>query len=244
MTSPHSIDQLQVRCAQRMFYLDPSYMAYAIPGLLLALWAQAMVRGTFARYARVPTSSGVTGAQVARLFMQRTGLQFGLQSTPGMLTDFYNPGNKTLNLSQSSVQNSVASVAVVAHEFGHAMQDAQNYLPLKLRGAIVPAVQTGSWLGPVLFFIGLMLQRPDLAWVGVAAFAATVVFAVVTLPVELNASDRAMQLLASNGVLAGEELVGARKVLNAAAFTYVAALAQSLLLLMYYLSFLTGRRRN
>lgn len=227
-----------------MFYFDPYYFAFAIPGLLLALWAQGMVRGTFGRYAKVPTASGITGAQVAQLFMQRTGLRFGVNSIPGMLTDYYNPGSKTLNLSQSSVQNSVASVAVVAHEFGHAMQDAQNYLPLKLRGAIVPAVNLGAWVGPLLFLIGWWLQNYNLAWAGVLAFTATAVFAIVTLPVELNASDRAMHLLASNGVLAGQELVGARKVLNAAAFTYVAAVAQSLLQLMYYVSLLAGRRRS
>lgn len=227
-----------------MFYLDPTYMMFALPGLLLALWAQAAVRGTFARYARVPTSTGVTGAQVAEIFMRRTGLRVGLSRIPGMLTDFYNPSNKTLNLSQSSVQNSVASVAVVAHEFGHALQDAQNYIPLVVRGAIVPAVTLGSWVGPALFFIGLWLQNYNLALAGAIAFAATAVFAIVTLPVELDASNRAMQLLASNGVLVGEELTGARKVLNAAAFTYVAAVAQSLFQLLYFVSILAGRRRD
>jgi uncharacterized protein len=227
-----------------MFYLDPTYMMFALPGLLLALWAQGVVRGTFARYARVTTSTGVTGAQVAEIFMRTTGLRVGLNRIPGMLTDFYNPSNKTLNLSQSSVQNSVASVAVVAHEFGHALQDAQKYVPLEVRGAIVPAVTLGSWVGPILFFIGLWLQSYNLALAGVIAFAATAVFAIVTLPVELDASSRAMKLLASNGVLAGEELLGARKVLNAAAFTYVAALAQSLFQLLYFVSILAGRRRD
>lgn len=225
-------------------FFDPMYFVYALPGLVLALWAQWAVQSTFARFARVPTSSGISGAQVAQLFMQRTGLRFGLERTPGVLTDHYDPGSKTLALSQSSEQNSVASVAVVAHEFGHAMQDAQSYLPLKLRGAIVPAVQVGSWVGPMLFFIGVFMNLTGLAWAGIIAFGMTALFAIVTLPVELNASSRAMQLLASNGVLAGEELSGARQVLNAAAFTYVAAVAQSLLLLLYYASFLVGRRRD
>lgn len=223
---------------------DPTYYLFALPGLALALWAQAAVQGTFARYARVPTSSGVTGAQVAEIFMRLTGLRVGLNRIPGLLTDFYNPSNKTLNLSQSSVQNSVASVAVVAHEFGHAMQDAQNYAPLRLRGAIVPAVTVGSWFGPILFFIGLWLQSFNLELIGLIAFAATTVFAIVTLPVELDASNRAMSLLTANGVLVGEELVGARKVLNAAAFTYVAAVAQSLFQLLYFVSLLAGRRRD
>ena len=227
-----------------MFYFDPHYYIYAIPGLVLALWAQAVVRGTFARFARVPTSTGVTGADAAHLFMERTGLRVGVNNIRGMLTDYYNPANKTLNLSQSSVQNSVASVAVVAHEFGHALQDAQNYAPLRLRGAIVPAVTLGSWVGPLLFIAGLWMQSYNLAIIGLLLFAATAVFAVITLPVELDASNRAMKLLASNGVLVGEELVGARKVLNAAAFTYVAAIAQSILTLLYYVSLISGRRRS
>src|SRR5579864_2150817 len=136
-----------------MYYFDPRYFLYALPGLILALWAQWAVQSTFARFARVPTSSGISGAQVAQLFMQRTGLRFGLERTPGVLTDHYDPGSKTLALSQSSEQNSVASVAVVAHEFGHAMQDAHDYMPLRLRGAIVPAVQVGAWVGPLLFFV-------------------------------------------------------------------------------------------
>ncbi len=225
-----------------MFYFDPMWYLYAIPPLLLALWAQAKVRGTFARYARVPTSSGVTGADVARVFMERTGLRLGVNNIPGMLTDFYNPGNKTLNLSQSSVQNSVASVAVVAHEFGHAMQDAQGYVPMRLRGAIVPAVNIGAWVGPVLFFIGLMFAYYQLAVLGIIFFAATAVFAIVTLPVELNASKRALELLTTNNVLAGQELVGARSVLSAAALTYVAAIAQSVFQLLYFVSVLNRRR--
>lgn len=227
-----------------MFFFDPMYLVYALPGLILALWAQWAVQSTFARYARVPTSSGVSGAEAARLLMQQTGLRFGLASTPGVLTDYYDPGAKTLNLSQSSTQNSVASVAVVAHEFGHAMQDAQGYLPLKVRGAIVPAVQVGAWVGPLLFIAGVLFNLTELAWAGLIAFAATAVFAIITLPVELNASQRAMQLLAATSILVGDELVGARKVLNAAAFTYVAALAQSLLTLLYYVSILAGRRRD
>lgn len=227
-----------------MFYVDPMYFVFALPGLLLALWAQWRVRSAFSTYARVPTSTGISGAQVARLLMDRTGLQLGLRGTAGMLTDYYNPSDKTLNLSESSTQNSVASVAVVAHEFGHAEQDAQGYLPMRLRGAIVPAVQVGAWVGPLLFIAGLVLSVPDLAWVGVWAFALTAVFAIVTLPVELNASNRAVHLLATNGVLSEQELPAAREVLTAAAMTYVAAVAQSLLTLLYYLSILGGARRR
>src|SRR5579863_8449505 len=129
------------------FFFNPQYMLFAIPGLLLALWAQAHVRGTFARYARVPTSTGITGAQTAQLLMQRTGLQLHVNNIRGALTDFYNPSNKSINLSQTSVQNSVASVAVVAHEMGHAVQDAAGYFPMRLRGAMVPTVTLSAWAG-------------------------------------------------------------------------------------------------
>jgi uncharacterized protein len=225
-------------------FLSPQYMLFAIPGLLLALWAQAVVRGTFARYARVPTSTGVTGAQVAQILMQRTGLRLGVNNIRGMLTDFYNPSNKSINLSQSSVQNSVASVAVVAHEMGHAVQDAQGYVPMRLRGAIVPAVSLSAWVGPLLFIAGWVLSSANLVWAGILIFGLSVVFAILTLPVEINASSRAMQLLTSNGILVNQqEVEGARKVLNAAAFTYVAAAAQALLTLLYYLSLVAGRRR-
>jgi Zn-dependent membrane protease YugP len=226
-----------------MFY-GFDYWLFALPGLLLGLWAQTSLQGTFRRYAAVPTSSGVTGADVAQLFMQRTGVQVGVKSTPKPLGDFYDPASKTLNLSPTSAQNSIASVAVVAHEFGHAMQDAQHFGPLKLRSAIVPAVQVGSWVGPTLFLIGYWLNNLSLAWVGILFFAATALFAIATLPVELNASNRAMQLLATNNVLAGQELTGARKVLNAAALTYVAAIVQSVLTVLYYVSILAGRRRS
>ncbi|HXW51676.1 MAG TPA: zinc metallopeptidase [Candidatus Acidoferrales bacterium] len=227
-----------------MFFWNTQYMLFAIPGLLLALWAQAMVKGTFARYARVPTSTGISGAQVAQLLMQRTGLHLAVNNIPGSLTDFYNPSNKSINLSQTSVQPSVASVAVVAHEIGHAVQDAQGYVPMRLRGAMVPAVSLGGWVGPLLFIAGWFLSNLNLVWGGIILFGASVVFALLTLPVELNASSRAMQLLTTNGVLVSQqEVEGARKVLNAAAFTYVAAAAQALLTLLYYLSLVTGRRR-
>jgi len=226
------------------FYMNTQYMLFVIPGLLLALWAQALVKGTFARYARVPTSTGITGAQVAQLLMERSGLRLGVNNVRGSLTDFYNPSNKSIKLSQTSVQGSVASVAVVAHEMGHAVQDAQGYVPMRLRGAMVPAVSVGSWVGPLLFVVGWMLSNMNLVWVGIIFFGAAVIFSILTLPVELDASNRAMQMLTTNGVLVSpQEVTGARKVLNAAAFTYVAAAAQSLLTLLYYLSLVSGRRR-
>jgi hypothetical protein len=140
---------------------------------------------------------------------------------------------------------SVASLAIVAHELGHAQQDVQDYLPMRLRSGLVPLVNFTSWLGPILFFVGLMLNAEGLAWLGVLAFAGAAVFALVTLPVELNASRRAMQLLEQSGLLVNrEEKAGARRVLTAAALTYVAALAQAISNLLYYIFLLGGRRRD
>ena len=226
-------------------YFNSGYFLFAIPGLLLAMWAQWLVKSTFSKYAQVPTSRGVNGITAANWIMQHTGLNnIGVNNIAGQLTDNYDPRTKVINLSQSSVQDSVASVAVVAHELGHAEQDAQGYFPLRLRGAIVPAVQVSSWVGPLLFMAGYFLQSTGLAQIGLLAFIAGAFFAVVTLPVELDASNRAMRNLESSGLLVGDELKGARKVLNAAAMTYVAAAAQSILTVLYYVSLLTGMRRR
>jgi Zn-dependent membrane protease YugP len=226
-----------------MLYGDWHYYLYALPGLLLGLWAQASLKGTFAKYAQVPTASGVNGQQTAQALMQLTGVQVGVNSTPGMLTDFYDPRTKSISLSQSSVQGSIASVAVVAHEMGHAVQDAQGYGPMKLRGAIVPAVQLGAWVGPLLFIGGLLLNMLSLVWVGVAAFAVAAFFSLCTLPVEFNASSRGLAMLQQARILSPAEIPAARKVLQAAALTYVAAAAQSVGQLLYYLA-VANRRRS
>jgi len=226
-----------------VFFFDPLYLVFAIPPLLLAMWAQWKVQSTFARYARVPTSTGVNGIQTAQVLINRNGLNVGVTSVPGHLTDHYDPRNKTVALSESSMQNSVASVAVVAHELGHAMQDKENYGPLKLRGAIVPAVQLGGWVGPIMFLVGLMLASEALMWVGVIGFGLAALFAIVTLPVEFDASRRALVMLQSNNLLTAQELRGAKKVLDAAALTYVAAAAQALTTLLYYVT-LMGRQRE
>jgi Zn-dependent membrane protease YugP len=224
--------------------LDPMYFVYLAPALLLAMWAQTKLRGTFSRYARVPTSAGINGQTAAQLLIQQEHLHIGVRGTPGILTDFYNPADKTINLSQSSAQNSIASVAVVAHELGHAVQDAQRYAPMGVRRALVPAVQVGSWFGPVLFFAGYFMASPTLAWIGIAGFAMTAFFALVTLPVEYDASRRGLDMLQRSGVLAVSEIPAAKQVLDAAALTYVAAAAQAILTVLYYLSLITGRRRN
>jgi Zn-dependent membrane protease YugP len=224
-------------------FFDPTYFIFIAPALLLGLWAQTRLRGTFARYARVPTSSGVNGQTAAQILMQQERLNIGVRGTPGVLTDFYNPANKTINLSQTSGQNSIASVAVVAHELGHAVQDQQGYTPMRLRAAIVPGVQIGGWVGPIMFIAGYMFRSPSLIWVGILAFALTAIFAIVTLPVEFNASRRGLAMLQTSGILSQQEIPAAKKVLDAAALTYVAAAAQAVLTVLYYLSFMTGRRR-
>jgi hypothetical protein len=225
-------------------YFDPLYMVFALPGLALAMWAQWKVKSTFAHYAQIPTRRGINGQEAARQLMTAQNLRVGVERIPGAMTDHYDPRAKVIRLSDTSVDNSVASVAVVAHELGHAEQDAQNYGPLKLRGGIVPAVQAASWLGPLMFMGGLFLANRTLAWTGVVCFAMAAVFALVTLPVEFDASRRALRNLESSGLLVGDEIIGAKKVLDAAALTYVAAAAQSILTLLYYVSLMNRSRRE
>lgn len=224
------------------FSLDPVYWALMAPALIFGMWAQWRVTSTFTRYARVPTASGINGEQTAALLMQRTGHQFGVAHIPGFLTDYYDPARKTMCLSESSVQNSVASVAVVAHEFGHAIQDVERYTPMRARSALVPAVKVGGWVGPLMFLVGLALSSTELAWAGIILFSATAVFAIATLPVELNASSRALTMLRTNGILTAEEVPGAQAVLGAAALTYLAAVAQAALQVLYFISVLNRRR--
>ncbi len=225
-------------------YFDPTYFLFVIPPLLLGLWAQARVKSTFNRYSKVHSGRGLTGAQAARMLLDSAGLQgVDVERVPGNLSDHYDPRSKTLRLSEGVFGSaSIAAVGVAAHEAGHALQDQVNYGPLKLRSAIVPAVKVGGMVGPILFFIGLFLQFTALAWVGIAFFGATALFALVTLPVELNASSRAKQVLVTNGILTSEEVQGVDKVLDAAALTYVAAAVQSLATLLYYVSILNRRR--
>ena len=230
-------------------FFDPAYLLFAIPGLLLALWAQFKVKGTFAKFARVPTMTGMTGQDAARVLVRNNSLNVGLENIPGELTDHYDPRSKVVALSQSSVVNSVASVAVVAHEFGHAMQDKENYAMLKLRGAIVPVVNIGSNVGPWLFMSSALLGLgttvgSSLAWLGVIGFGLAALFALITLPVEFDASRRALAMIRDNRLLADSEMQGAKQVLDAAALTYVAAAAQALLTLLYFVTRLTGSSRR
>jgi Zn-dependent membrane protease YugP len=195
----------------------------------------------------VPAQSRLTGAQAAQQLISAGNL-YGvqIQGIAGNLTDHYDPRNKTLNLSQG-VANvaSVASVAIAAHELGHAMQDAEGYLPLRVRAALVPAVNIGSNLGWILIMIGLLLRFTELAWLGILVFSGGAVFALFTLPVEFNASARAKHLLVQTGIIqTNEEQRGVNAVLNAAALTYVAGLVTAILQLLYYISLVSGGRRR
>ena len=228
-----------------MLYIwDPTYWLFALPALLLALIAQAWVQASYRKYLRVPNSAGVTGAEAARRMMRTAGLYLGIEGTPGTLSDHYDPRSKVLRLSQGvGTKASVASVAIVAHEMGHAEQDAQAYVPLRLRSRLVPVVNFTSWLGPILFLVGLWLNVSELSWLGVLAFAGATAFTLVTLPVEINASRRGLRLLQQSSILVSQaEMKGARQILSAAALTYVAALAQSISTLLYYVFLLGGGR--
>jgi len=230
-----------------MFFFDPMYLLFALPGLLLALYAQMKVQSAYAKWLQIPNRRGLSGVDAARYLLSAGQLgDIGIQGIQGKLTDNYDPRSKVLNLSADVANGrTVASVAIVAHEIGHAMQDATNYTPMKLRSAIVPAVQIGSFVGPLLFFLGFLLRITPLAWLGLIAFGATTLFALVTLPVELNASSRALAMLRENGIVTSEEEVsGAKDVLSAAALTYIAALLQSILTLLYYVFLLTGNSRR
>jgi Zn-dependent membrane protease YugP len=225
-----------------MFYFDPLYFIFLAPALLLAFYAQMKVRSAYARYTRQANQRRLTGLDAARIILGPEGLyDVSIEGTPGELTDHYDPRSKTLRLSAGVArQPSIASLAVVAHEIGHALQDHHGYAPLKLRGAIVPAVQVSAWVAPVLFFIGLLFGVTGLAWLGVIMFSLGAVFALITLPVEYDASRRGLRLLQAYQLVDGRELQGAKAVLDAAALTYVAALAQTLATLLYYITLLSG----
>lgn len=226
-----------------MFYWDWT-MILVIPGLLLGLWAQMRVSSAFKKYSAVHARNGMSAEEVARSMLNRADCgDVSVHSVSGNLTDHYDPRNNTLRLSDGVYgSTSVAAIGVAAHECGHAMQQHEGYAPLKLRSALVPVVNLGSNLYFPIFLLGLLFSWEPLLYVGIACFALTLVFSLVTLPVEFNASGRALRVLEQQGYLSGEEMDGARAVLNAAAMTYVAAAISSLLQLVRLLIIARDRR--
>ena len=222
---------------------DPLFLYLVLPTLVFALWAQHMVKRSFQKYARQNTSGGLTGAQAAAQVLQKAGVTgVAIEPVKGDLTDHYDAKSNTIRLSESVFDStSVAAVGVAAHEAGHAVQVSRGYMPIRLRSKIVPVTQFGSMLSMPLVFIGLLMGMPGLINFGILLFGIVVLFQLVTLPVEFNASKRAIAVLADGSVLAEDELPGAKKVLSAAAMTYVAALATSLAQLVRLLSL--SRRR-
>lgn len=231
-------------------FYNPQYLLYMAPAFLLMMLVQWYVNSAYKKWSQVQSRSRFTGAQAAERLIQRGGLVgVRVEGIAGQMTDHYDPRDKTLRLSQGVYNSSsVAALAIAAHELGHAMQDKEEYLPLRLRAAMVPMVNIGSYLGWILIILGMVIGMTGLAWLGVAVFAGGALFALCTLPVELNASARARRLLTETGLIYGEEEQGGvNNVLNAAALTYVAALVTAVMQLLYYVSLVAGmggRRRS
>lgn len=228
-------------------FLDPT-MILVLIGVILSLWAQGRVTSTFNKYSRVRSRTGMTGAEAARRLLNSQGIyDVTVQRVSGSLTDHYDPRTKVVNLSDSVYNaTSVAAIGVAAHECGHAMQHNEGYAPLRFRSALVPVANFGSQLSWPLILLGVIfggLGSP-LVQIGILMFTLAVLFQLVTLPVEFNASNRAVRLLDSQGILAGDEVSGTRKVLGAAALTYVAAAAGSILQLLRLIILFGGRGRR
>lgn len=227
-----------------MFFLNFNYLIFMVPAFILMALTSWYVKASYNKWSQVRVRSGLTGAEAARRLAYSAGLNIRLEAIAGEMTDHYDPRDKVLRLSRGVGEvPSVAAVAIAAHELGHAMQDAQEYFPLRLRAALVPAVNIGSNLGWVLIMLGLFLGWTQIAWLGILVFSAGAVFALATLPVEFDASARAKRLLAEAGIVTGEEIGGVNSVLNAAALTYVAALVTAVMQLLYFVSLISGRRR-
>lgn len=215
------------------FFFDPT-MILLIPAFVLAVWAQIKVKTTYNKFKKIAAANGLRGAEVAKYILQKNGIyDVEVEPVPGELSDHYDPRVKKVRLSEYNyASNSLAAIAVAAHEVGHAIQHAHGYMPLKLRHAILPVTNFASYAAFPLFFIGFLFNGGILMQLGIIFFAAVVLFHVVTLPVEFNASWRALNQLKSSGLLMGTEVTAARKVLTAAALTYVAAAAMALLELL------------
>ncbi len=218
-------------------FFDPMYIMFALPGLLMALWASFTTKSTFNRYSRVGSAYGMSGAEAARRMLAQAGVgNVAVEETSGFLTDHYDPLSKKLRLSASVFRSdSLAAIGVACHEAGHALQHAQGFAPLHLRTALVPATNLSSWLSYAVITMGFLFHSQQFILFGAILFSAAVLFSIVTLPVEWDASRRAKLLMVKTGVVSEREAVSAGKVLDAAFMTYVASAVSSVMTLLYYL---------
>ena len=225
------------------YYFDPSFIIL-IPGLIIALYAQFKISSTFNKYSKRSTAQGQTGAQVARRILDANGLSdVPVESVSGSLSDHYDPSKRMIRLSEDVYnKTSVAAIGVAAHECGHALQHQQGYAPLKIRHALVPIVNIASYASFIFLIIGMFLNAFGLVWVGIALFSASVIFQLVTLPVEFNASSRALAQLDDLGLTTSTENNGAKKVLKAAALTYVAGTIMAILQLLRFVMIFASNR--
>ncbi|MCZ2077182.1 MAG: zinc metallopeptidase [Bryobacteraceae bacterium] len=228
---------------------DPMYLLFILPGLTLSLWASFRTKSAFNKYSQIRSVRGMTGAQAAQLLLDGAGIRdVGIKVSHGLLSDHYNPVNKTLNLSEEVYGSiSVAAIGVACHEAGHAIQHAVHYKPMWLRSALVPTANIGSSIGYFVMLLGLMFASTNMVLAGAVLFSMVLLFQVVTLPVEFDASNRAKRLVLEQGIVTAQERQGIDKVLNAAALTYIAAAVSTLLTLLYFLmraGLLGGRRSD
>lgn len=228
-------------------FLNFGYYIYMLPAFILLMAAQWYVQSAYRKWSRVRNQRNINGREAVERLIRTSRLNdLNLQEVRGHLTDHYDPRSKTLRLSTEVAQSpSVASLAIAAHELGHAQQDQEGYIPLRFRAAMVPMVNIGSYLGWIMIIGGIFLELTNLSWLGVMFFSGGALFALATLPVELNASARARRMLEETGLVTSpEESRGVRNVLNAAALTYVAALFQAVMQLLYFVSLIGGRSRD
>lgn len=235
-----------------MFFFSPLFLIFSLPALFFAMWAQYKVQSAFKRYSQVPNMHNLGGQEVAQILMRSENLEYvRVNRVGGDLTDFYNPGDKSISLSDGSTSRpSVAAMAIVAHELGHAAQDKEGYFWMRARAGIGRIASIGSNMGTMLIFIGILLGAAQggvgwtLALAGVVLFAAAVAFTLITLPVELDASRRAREMLMRNGLVSNQDAAGVSAMLNAAALTYVAAAASAISQLLYFVFILFGAQRD
>jgi len=228
------------------FYFDIRYLLFSLPAVLLALFAQWRVQSAYRKYSRIRNMRNMSGLETARRLLRGNLLgHVSVQGTRGVMSDHYDPRRKVLSLSRGVAESpSVAALAIVAHEVGHAVQDQADYAPLRVRSGLVPVVNLGTWMGMILFFVGILIQASGIVWLGIIVFSGSVVFALVTLPVERDASRRALQMLKAAGLVGTTDIQGVQAVLSAASLTYVAALAQAVSQLLYFVFLATGMSRR